>query len=93
MLVNPCLTSTATSASTFQFFSANEVKTSHCNYIIFVLVDGYRGYLRLRRQTEADSMDTDVVQQEGEGGFFDRAARFIMDLLQRFLKWVNTDSN
>lgn len=61
--------------------------------MIFVLVNGYVGSLRSKRQTEADSMDTDVVQQEGEGGFFDRAARFIMDLLQRFMKWINTDSN
>lgn len=33
------------------------------------------------------------VDEDGQGGFFDRAAKFIMDLLQRFLKWVNTDSN
>ncbi|KAF5283145.1 hypothetical protein FQA39_LY17403 [Lamprigera yunnana] len=26
-------------------------------------------------------------------GFFDRAAKFITELLQRFLKWVNTDEN
>lgn len=59
------------------------------------LVGGSGGYLRLRRQTEVDSMDTetDNVPEDGQGGFFDRAAKFMMDLLQRFLKWINSDSN
>lgn len=37
--------------------------------------------------------ETDVATEDGQGGFFDRAAKFMMDLLQRFLKWINTDSN
>lgn len=41
-------------------------------------------------------MDADndgSAEGDQQPGFFDRAAKFIMDLLQRFLKWVNTDSN
>ncbi|KRT78618.1 hypothetical protein AMK59_177 [Oryctes borbonicus] len=48
---------------------------------------------RQRRQTEADdmNMNLDEVPQEKQDGFFDRAAKFMMELLQRFLKWVNTE--
>ncbi|XP_018577879.1 uncharacterized protein LOC108916155 [Anoplophora glabripennis] len=48
--------------------------------------------LRNRRQTEMDDNIPDSAEDE-KPGFFDRAAKFIVDLLQRFLKWVNTDSN
>ncbi|CAH1968053.1 unnamed protein product [Acanthoscelides obtectus] len=52
---------------------------------------------RHRRQAEVDSMDidntTDEVDQQGGDGFFDRAAKFVVDLLQRFLKWINSSDN
>lgn len=48
----------------------------------------------MRRQTEIDGMNLNTDSQtEGSEGFFDRAAKFVVDLLQRFLRWINTDSN
>ncbi|VEN62617.1 unnamed protein product [Callosobruchus maculatus] len=50
---------------------------------------------RHRRQAEVDGMDIDnpdELDQQGEG-FFDRAAKFVVDLLQRFLKWINSADN
>ncbi|KAJ8966560.1 hypothetical protein NQ314_003455 [Rhamnusium bicolor] len=60
------------------------------------LGDGPRGSLRIRRQTELDDVDNradDGTVAEQNEGFFDRAAKFVVDLLQRFLKWINSDSN
>lgn len=40
---------------------------------------------------EMDSMDPDNFDIERkQPGFFDRAAKFVTELLQRFLKWVNS---
>ncbi|KAG5900646.1 hypothetical protein JTB14_005920 [Gonioctena quinquepunctata] len=50
--------------------------------------------VRQRRQSEVDEMGIDTIDQEAKtDGFFDRAAKFVVDLLQRFLKWINSDSN
>ncbi|KAI4470525.1 hypothetical protein MML48_1g04735 [Holotrichia oblita] len=48
---------------------------------------------RRKRQTELDDMNInlDEIPQEKQDGFFDRATKFMMELLQRFLKWINTD--
>ncbi|KAJ8919743.1 hypothetical protein NQ315_006272, partial [Exocentrus adspersus] len=48
--------------------------------------------LRNRRQAETEEVDPNIDVDE-KPGFFDRAAKFIVDLLQRFLKWINSDSN
>ncbi|XP_023022976.2 uncharacterized protein isoform X1 [Leptinotarsa decemlineata] len=59
------------------------------------LVDGPGdGLLRQKRQSEVDEMSIDSIDKEEKSeGFFDRAAKFVVDLLQRFLKWINSDSN
>lgn len=52
--------------------------------------------VRARRDAEDGQFDVDMGGEEGgEGkpGFFDRAAKFVMELVQRFLKWINTDDN
>lgn len=49
--------------------------------------------IRNRRANDVDdveSVDTTTLDTNTEG-FFDRAARFVMEVLQRFLRWVNTD--
>ncbi|XP_045463183.1 uncharacterized protein LOC123672897 [Harmonia axyridis] len=50
---------------------------------------------RNRRDAVDDSMmDVDLAKEprQKEEGFFDRAAKFMMEVLQRFLKWVNSDN-
>ncbi|XP_044756864.1 uncharacterized protein LOC123315284 [Coccinella septempunctata] len=50
---------------------------------------------RTRRDAIDDSMmDVELGKepQQKEEGFFDRAAKFVMEVLQRFLKWINTDN-
>lgn len=51
--------------------------------------------LRIRRDAEEDQFEVDMNPEDGDkkDGFFDRAAKFVMELVQRFLKWINTDSN
>ncbi|KAJ3662322.1 hypothetical protein Zmor_006677 [Zophobas morio] len=47
------------------------------------------------RQAEEDfGSDGNEADDAGEPkpGFFDRAAKFVMEVLQRFLKWINTDN-
>ncbi|RZC34615.1 hypothetical protein BDFB_005833, partial [Asbolus verrucosus] len=39
--------------------------------------------------SEDQEQDVETAKQEG---FFDRAAKFVMEVLQRFLKWINTDN-
>lgn len=48
---------------------------------------------RQKRQTELDDMNInlDEIPQQKQDGFIDRATKFMMELLQRFLKWINTD--
>lgn len=50
--------------------------------------------LRYKRQAK-DAIDIDNIDmgddQAKQPGFFDRAAKFVMEVLQRFLKWINTD--
>lgn len=56
------------------------------------LVNG--GVVRNRRQADNPGMDIDDIDQldkPKEAGFFDRAAKFVMEVLQRFLKWINSD--
>lgn len=54
--------------------------------------------IRNRRQAEeeggasAEGADGEGAAPPQEGGFFDRAARFVMEILQRFLKWINSDN-
>lgn len=54
--------------------------------------------IRNRRQSDDDgaSVETNNGEvepvQPSEGGFFDRAAKFVMEVLQRFLKWINSDN-
>ncbi|XP_072383122.1 uncharacterized protein [Diabrotica undecimpunctata] len=59
------------------------------------LVDVQDDHLaRQKRQSEVDmDIDGDVedVPKDKEG-FFDRAAKFVVELVQRFLKWINTDN-
>lgn len=54
-------------------------------------------HLRNRRQAEGvDSMEGyDGVPEmpQDKPGFFDRAAKVVMELLQRFLKWINTQDD
>ncbi|CAH1366437.1 unnamed protein product [Tenebrio molitor] len=55
--------------------------------------DDPRALSRSIRQAEEDDFspeqDVETTKQEG---FFDRAAKFVMEVLQRFLKWVNSDN-
>lgn len=39
-----------------------------------------------------EAIDLNPPTQENPG-FFDRAAKFVVELLQRFLRWINTDNN
>lgn len=53
--------------------------------------------IRNRRQTEEGGASVESggeveAAQPSEGGFFDRAAKFVMEVLQRFLKWINSDN-
>lgn len=52
------------------------------------------GLSRVVREAELDSNDFDESQPPppNKDGFFDRAAKFVMEVLQRFLKWVNSDN-
>ncbi|XP_057656764.1 uncharacterized protein LOC130894163 isoform X1 [Diorhabda carinulata] len=58
--------------------------------------EGHGPLTRQKRQSEVPEMDIDqsedVEDVPPKDGFFDRAAKFIVDLLQRFLKWVNSDN-
>lgn len=50
---------------------------------------------RIRRDAIDDTMmDVEITgnPEQKEQGFFDRAAKFMMEVLQRFLKWINTDN-
>lgn len=52
------------------------------------------GLIRNRRATSMenlDNVDTTTMETADAGGFFDRAAKFVMEVLQRFLRWVNTE--
>ncbi|XP_028146296.1 uncharacterized protein LOC114339811 isoform X1 [Diabrotica virgifera virgifera] len=57
------------------------------------LVDVQHDHLsRQKRQADVD-MDIDGdVEDVPKEGFFDRAAKFVVELVQRFLKWINTDN-
>nr|XP_022917302.1 uncharacterized protein LOC111426799 [Onthophagus taurus] len=49
---------------------------------------------RQKRQTINEMEDDEDVFTEVKkpnDGFMDRAAKFVMELLQRFLKWINTE--
>lgn len=53
--------------------------------------------IRNRRQSEDGGASVEgnsevEPAQPSEGGFFDRAAKFVMEVLQRFLKWINSDN-
>ncbi|CAG9856110.1 unnamed protein product [Phyllotreta striolata] len=51
---------------------------------------------RQKRQSEMDidiNGEGDVEEVPQKDGFFDRAAKFVVDLLQRFLKWINSSEN
>ncbi|XP_044255270.1 uncharacterized protein LOC123005538 [Tribolium madens] len=53
----------------------------------------YPSLSRAVRQAEEDDVETDQdVDTPKQEGFFDRAAKFVMEVLQRFLKWVNSDN-
>ncbi|XP_019866494.1 uncharacterized protein LOC109595554 [Aethina tumida] len=54
---------------------------------------GEHEQIRVRREAELSVDGMDVMQNGEQPGFFDRAAKFVVELLQRFLKWINTDSN
>ncbi|KAL3274766.1 hypothetical protein HHI36_019552 [Cryptolaemus montrouzieri] len=51
---------------------------------------------RSRRDAIDDGMmDVETISGDknpSQEGFFDRAAKFVMEVLQRFLKWINTDN-
>lgn len=48
---------------------------------------------RVKRQSEVDTNDTEFLDAEKQPGFFDRAAKFVLELMQRFLRWINTDDS
>lgn len=50
---------------------------------------------RHTRQVEGLDENTplDDMDDQPQEGFFNRAAKFVMELLQRFLKWVNQPDN
>ncbi|KAK9878106.1 hypothetical protein WA026_020749 [Henosepilachna vigintioctopunctata] len=53
-----------------------------------------------RNRNRRDAVDDGLMEVENvsstqdtpQEGFFDKAAKFIMQVLQRFLKWLNTDN-
>ncbi|KAB0792056.1 hypothetical protein PPYR_14017 [Photinus pyralis] len=47
---------------------------------------------RRRRQADID-IDDGMEVETKKPGFFDRAAKFVSELLQRFLKWVNSSDD
>ncbi|CAG9763122.1 unnamed protein product [Ceutorhynchus assimilis] len=57
---------------------------------------GFDEHKLIKRQSEID-IDVNGAEEEGsdnkEPGFFDKAAKFVVELLQRFLKWINTENN
>ncbi|CAH1098993.1 unnamed protein product [Psylliodes chrysocephalus] len=60
------------------------------------LIDnGLTALTRQKRQSEVTGMEIDdnVDEAPQPDGFFDRAAKFVVDLLQRFLKWINSSDN
>ncbi|XP_066256230.1 uncharacterized protein [Euwallacea similis] len=48
---------------------------------------------RAKRQSDLDNNDAELLGEEGKPGFFDKAAKFVMELLQKFLRWINTDDS
>jgi len=48
---------------------------------------------RVKRQSEVDTNDTEFLDAEKQPGFFDRAAKFVLELMQLFLRWINTDDS
>lgn len=52
----------------------------------------YQALSRSVRQAEEEDVDEQDVDTPKQDGFFDRAAKFVMEVLQRFLKWVNSDN-
>ncbi|KAK5640408.1 hypothetical protein RI129_011219 [Pyrocoelia pectoralis] len=48
---------------------------------------------RRRRQADRDIDGGDMEVDNPKPGFFDRAAKFVTELLQRFLKWVNSNDD
>ncbi|KAF2898560.1 hypothetical protein ILUMI_07631 [Ignelater luminosus] len=52
--------------------------------------------VRNRRQASGpgtQEIDDSYDQPNEKPGFFDRAAKFVTELLQRFLKWINNSDN
>lgn len=54
------------------------------------------GHKMRKRQAEMNGMDGEGEEggdpnTAGAEGFLDRAAKFVLELVQRFLKWINTD--
>ncbi|KAF7267203.1 uncharacterized protein LOC143198826 [Rhynchophorus ferrugineus] len=50
---------------------------------------------RPKRQSgfEIEMNNDDVNDQNKQPGFFDRAAKFVVEVLQRFLRWINTENS
>ncbi|XP_018323637.1 uncharacterized protein LOC108735914 [Agrilus planipennis] len=49
----------------------------------------------IRNKRQVEQLDTNLDNQSSEEeqpGFFDRAAKFVVELLQRFLRWINSDN-
>ncbi|KAK4872793.1 hypothetical protein RN001_014822 [Aquatica leii] len=44
---------------------------------------------RIKRQSNKE----DTFEEQEKPGFFDRAAKFLTQLLQRFLKWINSSDD
>lgn len=53
-----------------------------------VVNDIFREKRQIAEGRDMDGMDDQ--DKPKEAGFFDRAAKFVMEVLQRFLKWVNS---
>lgn len=50
-------------------------------------------HVRQAEETEFPEGEQDLGDAPpNKEGFFDRAAKFVMEVLQRFLKWVNADN-
>ncbi|KAH1004141.1 uncharacterized protein LOC125505442 [Dendroctonus ponderosae] len=55
--------------------------------------DDHASLGRVKRQSTVEIDTNDAEIEEEKPGFFDRAAKFVVELLQRFLRWVNTENS
>lgn len=60
-------------------------------------INSNEGHLVRNRRQATGPGGTQELDDDDQGkekpGFFDRAAKFVTELLQRFLKWINSSEN